>query len=156
MDEIRVIAKDIAVAIQFLHNIGISHNEVYPSNILIRINGNFKIINAILGGFLSANNSSNIIESNRVDYLNIYNIDQFHFTNDIQGFGFLLFFLAFGKKFSSQDEVLLKEKNYSLNLKNSNLNIDNSLYELINRCICEEKSRYTINEIMSHSFLQFK
>ena len=156
LDEIRLIAKDIAVAIQFLHNIGISHNEVYQSNILIRINGNFKIINAILGGFLSASNSSNIIESNRVDYLNIYNIDQFHFTNDIQGFGFLLFFLAFGKKFSSQDEVLLKEKNYSLNLKNSNLNIDNSLYELINRCICEEKSRYSINEIMSHSFLQFK
>ncbi|CAD8085010.1 unnamed protein product [Paramecium primaurelia] len=164
-DETRQIIKQLLIAIQHIHNKGISHRDIKPDNILVNIEGNceLKLLDfGVSRRFLQKNNHIEMLtKTGNIYYCAPEIYHQAHYSKeiDIWSIGVVMFQCMTGQlplhENSMSDQIQLlrtpEQWNFKNKVKDESLSAQNLLFRLLS---ADPKKRITTIEALKHPFIE--
>lgn len=163
-DLLRELFQQILKGVRFLHQHGVAHRDLKPTNILINSKGVPKIIDL---GLCSVSNTAETVYCGTPAYMNPQMAERRGYLatkHDVWCIGVMLFLLVFGKHPFGGSIVSKSEKtspNYKIWLSQTNIqfpskpqNISSELRSMIIQCLSKQESdRPTIEQLLSHPWI---
>lgn len=151
----KVIAKQILCGITFLHDNKIIHRDIKPENILVNLSNTNVVIIDFDSSVLCSSYNQQILTKHQIGTTGFISpecfiIGEYHsYSTDYFSFGATLFFVAFNKIISIDDDCVIDDNAFSelIEAMSSEVQIDQELKNIIIRCLKFKNTRIGINEL---------